>query len=748
MTDSTTSLGWLFPIPVWAWVIIISTTVALVWWSYRRFDIPTWAAFLLGTLRFTSLCAVLIMLAGPVIETTVRNEVQDRIVVMIDRSRSMSTPDTTDETGGMGSRSSRIRSILGNTGVWDEIGRGRIIEWFGFHDHPFPIDAPQSGSSTLPPESGNGTDITRSIGQLRIGESVNPTAGLIIVSDGRSRSRSTWDTTSSLRSSGIPIHTVLIGPSGETRNMGIGSVNQPGTAFAGDIIPVVVDVTNPGNASPDAELVLRDSDSGTVLDRRKIEPDRNEYTLVGESSVDGEAYWTVEITPPPDDSDVTDDSRDITIRITDEPLRVLYVDGYPRWEFRYLKNLLIREKSITSSILLLSADGDYAQEGDRPIRRLPLTPEEFRDFDVMIIGDVPSSTLSTEQQELVEQLVVDGELGILWIGGPSWTPSDWRGDPIESIIPFTPFADPVRSDLPVHMVPTDDAVQMGILRIDDGTDGPWAVDLGDPSNPWSALQWYQVINRDLVRPTTRVLAESVETFGSSGLHHPLVLMMRYGAGRSIYCATDEIWRWRHGRGERLYEQFWIPLIRSTIRSDRLDGDPFVIDLVPDQVQIGRPQRIRLTVNDADLIDDLGEIIPLRLESDSGSRRRAELMRESGSSRTWSTTWVPDEPGRWTVLPLDDSISPSASCETTVFDRSGEMSNTGTDHDFLRRISRETGGITVSPDDLSGLLDVIPDRSIISTSTLRNPLWNRWWMFCIPILILGMEWMGRRLFRLS
>ena len=83
MTDSTTSLGWLFPIPVWAWVIIISMTVALVWWSYRRFDIPTWAAFLLGTLRFTSLCAVLIMLAGPVIETTVRNEVQDLSLIHI-----------------------------------------------------------------------------------------------------------------------------------------------------------------------------------------------------------------------------------------------------------------------------------------------------------------------------------------------------------------------------------------------------------------------------------------------------------------------------------------------------------------------------------------------------------------------------------------------------------------------------------------------------------------------------------------
>ena len=748
MISTTSSVGWLFPLSMWNWIIILPLVAGLVWWSYRRYELSHWIVFTLASLRFTAICVILILLAGPVIEKTIRNEIRDRVVVLVDQSRSMATPDVPSSGGIPVPRSSQIESIMDRSEVWSELGRDRTIEWFGFHDHPFTIDGPGSDPVSLPPVSGIGTDIISSIDQLRLNDSLNPNAGLIIMSDGRSRSNSTRETTSSLRSSGIPIHTIPIGPPDGGGDVAVEAVDYPASAYVGDTIPVVVDVSNRNGVGTGSEIILRDSDSGTILDRRILEEGLDEYTLVGESTVDGDVYWVVEITPDPDDTVPANNTREITIRVSDDPLRILYIDGYPRWEYRYLKNLLIREQSIVSSIMLLSADGDYAQEGDRPITRLPLTIDEFRDFDVIILGDVPSSTLSSEQQEIIEQLVVDGEMGVLWIGGQYWTPGDWRGTTLESTIPFIPPVDPVRNDSPVHMVPTGESVQMGILQIDDGSGESWPEEIMDPSNMWSALQWFQEIDPVLVKPTTQVLAESVESDPRSGLRHPLLFIMRYGAGRSIYNTTDEIWRWRHGRGEILYERFWIPLIRSIIHSDHLGGDSIRLEFIPDRVEIGQPQRIRLEVADASLIDGLEEIIPLRIESDSGSRRSVELNRDSGNSNSWSSSWVPDESGRWTTVPVDDTIVSGASRETTVFDRSGEMSNPATDHGFLDRISRETGGITVSPDDVSELLDVIPDRSITSTSTLRSPLWNRWWMFCIPMLLFGVEWMGRRLFRLS
>jgi len=752
MLSTTSSLGWLLPIPTGMWIITLLSTAMLSWWCYRRHGLPTWAMCTLASLRFLAISMIIIILAGPVIEKTVRNEIRDRVVILVDQSRSMTIRDTPSRDGALVARGSQIESIMSRSEVWNELGRGRIIEWFGFHDHPFSIDGPDGNSDPdpvdIPRVSGTGTDIIASINQLGLDDSINPNAGLIILSDGRSRSDSIRETATTLRSSGIPVHTIPIGPPDGGGDVAVESVVYPSTAYIGDSIPVVVDVSNRSGTGTGSDLILRDSDSGSILDRRTIEEDIDEYTLVGDSTVDGDVYWVVEITPLDDDPVPANNFRDLSIRVSDEPLRVLYIDGYPRWEYRYLKNLLIREESIVSSVMLLSADGDYAQEGDRPITRLPITTEEFRDFDVLVIGDIPSSTLTTEQQEIIEQLVVEGEMGILWIGGPYWTPVDWRGSTLESTIPFIPSVDPVRNEAPVHMIPTDESVQMGILRMDGGSDRSWPDEIADPSNPWSALQWFQVIDRNLVKPATQVLAESVELDSRSGVRHPLILIMQYGGGRSIYSATDETWRWRHGRGELLYERFWIPIIRSIVRSDRLGSGSIGFEFVPERVEMGQPQRIRLEVTDANLVEDLEDIIPVRIESDSGSRRSVELNRDSGGSGTWSSSWVPDEPGRWTVVPMDDSINSQTSRETTVFDRSGEMSDPSTNHAFLERISRQTGGTTVSPDDVSELLDIIPDRSIVSTTTIRDPLPGRWWMFCIPLLIFGVEWTGRRLFRLS
>ena len=107
----------------------------------------------------------------------------------------------------------------------------------------------------------------------------------------------------------------------------------------------------------------------------------------------------------------------IRLELIDRPIRVLYVEGYPRWEYRYLKNMLMREKSILSSILLLSADRGFAQEGDVPITRLPGDAEEIEPFDVIIVGDVPSSFFSAAQLSLIRDHVGARGAGLLWVGG-------------------------------------------------------------------------------------------------------------------------------------------------------------------------------------------------------------------------------------------------------------------------------------------------------------------------------------------
>src|SRR5262249_39576257 len=127
----------------------------------------------------------------------------------------------------------------------------------------------------------------------------------------------------------------------------------------------------------------------------------------------------------------------VRVRVLDRPIRVALFDGYPRWEFRYLKNLLLRERSIRSSALVLSSDRRYLQEGTDPLASIPRTKEEWQPFDVIVLGDVRAELFSTEQLAQIRELVSSKGAGLLWIAGPSATPQTWRGTPLADLLPFT-----------------------------------------------------------------------------------------------------------------------------------------------------------------------------------------------------------------------------------------------------------------------------------------------------------------------
>ena len=187
-------------------------------------------------------------------------------------------------------------------------------------------------------------------------------------------------------------------------------------------------------------MSLVDDATGRVLDRVEVpdpgRPGVERVTLTARSGAPGETTWSVVVEGQGRDLVPANDRRVCRIELVDRPIRVLYVEGYPRWEYRYLKTLLVREKLIESSVMLLSADRDFAQEGNVPISRLPRSAEEFAAFDLVILGDLPGSFLTSQQAEAIRDLVATRGSGVLWIGGQRFTPGSWKGSPLEELLPF------------------------------------------------------------------------------------------------------------------------------------------------------------------------------------------------------------------------------------------------------------------------------------------------------------------------
>jgi hypothetical protein len=297
-------------------------------------------------------------------------------------------------------------------------------------------------------------------------------------------------------------------------------------------------------------------------------------TLTTRPDIAGKSEWVVRLAPDTPDLIEQNNQSELAIELVDRPIRVAQFDGYPRWEFRYLKNLLLREKSIRSASLLLASNRQYLQEGEMVLDALPRSPEEWAKFDVVIMGDLPGSLFGREQLEQLKEHVAVRGAGLLWIGGPGATPGAWRDTPLADLLPFAMGSGSGSSDQtvrawdePVVMFPAPAAMRLSLLELGETPTEGWPEKLSEPATGWSQLKYAQRIDPAAVKPTAEVLAtvapvSSVTAANPQGAGAtPAVLSMRYGAGRVLYVATDEIWRWRYARGEALPERFWLPLIR-------------------------------------------------------------------------------------------------------------------------------------------------------------------------------------------
>ncbi len=127
-----------------------------------------------------------------------------------------------------------------------------------------------------------------------------------------------------------------------------------------------------------------------------------------------------------------------------------------------------------------------------------------------------------------------------------------------------------------------------------------------------------------MKPAAESLAWAVPASGAvrgdDSQRTPMVMTMRYGAGRTVYVATDEIWRYRFGRGETLPERFWIPLVRLLARESLgRSGKPAVLQVAPQRALTDQPVRITVKLLDQSLLDANPETIRVRIQRTQTAR---------------------------------------------------------------------------------------------------------------------------------
>lgn len=755
MVDGSSALGLKHSLPAWALVMVIGGCCMTGWWTYSRLPAAPGWKLVLGSLRSLLLASILLLLLGPVLSSSIMHHTRDRVLILVDRSESMLIEDV-DLEEGTSTRDEQVVNILEeNEETWNQVGKNRAINWFGFHGHAFSINPDGLPTPMLGKAGGSRSDLAAALEHVLTRTGHEPVSSIILLSDGRSTIPHPPDFLPTLRETGIPVFSVPLGSTSTRGDASIRTIKAPRLAYDNDMVPVNVEVSLPGDSATPVtgSILLVDDGTGTVLDRVPIRESTGgevvEHTLVGTPTMTGRSTWRVVLELDEPDLVTQNNEREIEINLVDQPLRVLYIEGRPRWEYRYLKNLLLREETIESSTMLLSADREFAQEGDRRITRLPSNLEELEYWDVLILGDLHSSSLTSQQTQAIIDLVASGRLSVAWIGGERWTPSSWAGSGLVDLLPFTAPFQPLESNRISHVRVLEPASRLGLFQIEHHG-GDEAVELYDPSVSWSGFRWMQRFDPRQIKPTTKLLAVLQEGGPGDGPSFPLVMSMQFGSGSVAYITSDEFWRWRHGQGERLYEQFWIQLLRVLGRSrDQIDASGIRLTASPVDAEIGQPVRFDLVIFDTPLLEESGDVLTLQINGESGTPGgQVELNRMSRAGNEYQGFWIPLEPGTLEAHLEHTGLDHAISEVFTVADPGNEMNVPAADHGALERLSRASGGRVIPPGDIKSLPGLVPDRSISTLETRKTPLWDSPWLFLIPMTLLALEWLGRRHLRLA
>ncbi|MBX3394535.1 MAG: hypothetical protein KF841_04120 [Phycisphaerae bacterium] len=775
--DSVLSLR--FESPPAAWIMLIGAVVAavLVYRLYRRQRVASRWRWGLMFLRFSVIMTALFMLSRPVIVLQ-RNEVERSVVaVMIDSSGSMLTTDVPQSQSANGpakedvpngaGRESASRWSAAVQSVFSSQGglASRLISRHDLDVWTFNSGATRVGRARNASELDElarridqsaivrgATDLASSLLQVMDAGRSTRLAGVVVLSDGRqSANQSVESALAVAEARGVGIYTIAAGSSRARPDVEVSSVWAVSDVFVRDAARVQCQLDLRGVVEAlRVMLQLRDKATGQIFAERAADVAGGAMTWRGEllysADAPGLRTLTVAALPLAGEENVENNEADLTIKAHDATVSVLYVEGDPRFEYRFLKNLLIREATLDSSILLLSATAGFAQEGTRPITRFPQSIDELGRYDVVILGDVDphGDWISPVQESMLVDFVSNQGGGLAFIAGERHMPQQLRRSKLERLLParLSPTFDGSygrEMTEPFRLRLTAEGRDSAIFRLADAD-----VSLRDA--PMTAgWYWYSTVRG--AAPGAVVLAThpSAQAENES---MPLVVLGRFGAGRTFYLGSDDAWRWRQYGGEAFHQHFWLQVIRTLARGKRFGAQGgWRIETDRRRYELGSEVQVELLAGDSQEAS-LPVYPRVVVTDDTGAPiERVELRRVEGSVDRARGSFNAIRTGTLKVEAEDfrsalNQEAPSRLIVVRAVDR--EMDRREADDEFLMRLAHAGGGRTARlGDDLSEMIDAIPDRSVQIPADIEEAIWDTKFMLILFTLLIGAEWVTRK-----
>ena len=536
----------------------------------------------------------------------------------------------------------------------------------------------------------------------------------------------------------------------------------PEVAFAGDKVPLRVQVDSSGFEDSSVEVVLQMNDE--VIESRDLilngQSQFVEFLFVPPKGIE-KANLKASIEDRPGEVALENNEAKHGMQVIDEKINVLYVEGMPRWEYRYLRWVLLRDPRLNVRFLMTQGDKYLAATSPRHLGVFPSEAEEMLTYDLVILGDVSAPFFTNDQIRWMEELVKGRELGedensstlvggggsLLMLGGQVGSPARYFNTRIADVLPVKMDSTSRQwyhgSSFPVV---TPDGLESSVVSLHPEKETNDRI--------WRMVSPMGYMNGLTPKPGATVLL-SRSGNDPTAQPYPLVAWQRYGKGKSMYVGTDDLWRLRREVGDQFHSRFWGQAIQFLALSRKL-GQNKQVTLETSRKQYSTGERVELFANvlteNFDPVDYESYSVLLDKNGSGDYPIEVSLDPVPGSPGLYGTSILATETGSYLLKAGDSDALKANTVEFEVDRLSLEQRETSMREDLADQLASLTGGnrlLDFSEDSSDGpgvsdLAGLLPSKLPKELNVEREKaLWDIPVIFLILVFLTGLEWYLRR-----
>jgi len=740
-------------IPLLIILILFAALVAMSILAYRRVSLrtnPIFRSFLIG-LRAIVLIILLFCILKPIVTIPQTNPEESYLLVLVDDSKSMRIKDCDEEK----SRIDTTYNLLYNPDKPEEGLINKLSEKFKTRTFAFSSNAKRIRMMEKLEADGEYTDIPTSISKSLEDLKGVPLSGILLITDGADKSgENIAKLAYQMRERKVPVHTVGIGSPKGVNDLELVKVDAPRYGEEDFPVEIWVTVSRMGYTKRKVKVIL-EGDDGTKKDITvnldEEHPSRREPLRFLPRSP-GTHKYAVKIEPEEDEVVPQNNEKSFLLKVAaSKKVKILYVDGNPRWEFRHIKRALESDPNIELVARVRTAMGSYWGLGkirgkDKLEGIYPVSKEVLFDYDGIILGNIDASEFTEAQLRNTEEFVKTRGGGFLMLGGS------------KSLSNGSYLNTPIASMLPVELEPVNRIIQSPIRQLNlefplaltpEGKLAP-VMNLGgdilQSENNWKTLPTlvgYSAVKR--AKPGATVLATHPTNINEFG-KRILVASQNYGSGRSMVFTPYSSWRWsmlteaddeRHGR-------FWRQVAKwlTTMPKERLK-----LHIAKNTYRRKEPVLVEATAYDTSYNPTNHASVRAILTDKEGMvKKELYLEQVLGKKGLYRARFVPQKEGEY-VVNLIGLIDYKPFGEQRglfeVAESYAEFTRAELNSNLLSTLARISGGKDYTIEDAPKMAEEIPLVKSAISVMVDEELWDMPLIFLLIALFLAVEWYLRK-----